>query len=103
MATDPWTPDRLIPRDPDRDGEDSERGDELEDEPVNPEDSPLGLDVVELTPEEMAARAARVWRCSACKQLVQATDWRVPTACWHCGENCFELVTDQPRPDSDRC
>jgi hypothetical protein len=103
MATDhPWTPDRLIPWDPERDGKDSERGDDdLDDEEVNPEDSPLGLGVVELTPEEMAARAARIWRCSTCKELVQATDWRLPAACWHCGANGFELVTDMPPPDSD--
>lgn len=103
MESDQWTPDCLIPWSPERDGEDSERGDELDDEQVNPEDAALFMGVRELTEEEIAQRSARVWQCSACKQDVQATDWRAPSACWNCGGHEFVLATDQPRPDSDRC
>jgi DNA-directed RNA polymerase subunit RPC12/RpoP len=104
MPTDPWTPDRLIPWDPDPDGKDSEQGDDLDDEEVNPEDSPLWGGVHYVGPEEMAARAARLWRCDGCGRELQSSDWRMPVACWDCGGKSFTVVgTTQPRPDSDRC
>ena len=95
METNRWTSDCLIPWNPERDGEDSERGEEVYDEAACPEGA--------LTQEEIAERSARVWRCTKCQQDLKITDWRLPTACWNRGGNTFPLATDHPGPHSDRC